>query len=86
MATKIYFFLESMSRNIWLLTSLVIVVIVAMLDFVTGPEIAFSLFYLIPVSLLAWFTGLKQGVLISFLSALVWFYVDHLTGRQYSSF
>ncbi len=40
------------------------------LDFLTGNEITFSLFYLLPVILVTWAVGQKMGVFISLLSAL----------------
>lgn len=55
------------------------------LDWWTGPELAFSIIYLAPVGLSAWFGGRWAGLLISCLAAVVWTYLDILDGRPYSN-
>ena len=45
----------------------------AILDHVTGQDLAFLCFYLIPVSFFIWFTTRRAGVLVSILCSLVWF-------------
>ncbi len=49
-------------------------------DWATGVEISFSIFYLIPVSVAAWFTGRAGGLFMSLLSATVWFANDSVIG------
>jgi diguanylate cyclase (GGDEF)-like protein len=44
-----------------------------MLDYVTGG-FPFAIFYLIPISLITWFTGKQPGILASIASALIWFF------------
>jgi signal transduction histidine kinase len=53
-------------------------------DYLTGPQIAFSIFYLFPISFVAWFAGKRSGVVISIAGAIVWFYADLLSGAVYS--
>jgi signal transduction histidine kinase/CheY-like chemotaxis protein/HPt (histidine-containing phosphotransfer) domain-containing protein len=53
-------------------------------DYVTGEEISFSIFYLIPVSLVAWQVGARWGVLISVLSGAAWYTADLLGHLPYS--
>ncbi|CAN5254436.1 hypothetical protein BH24PSE2_BH24PSE2_07900 [soil metagenome] len=49
------------------------VILIGLADFFTGPDLAFALFYLIPVSAIAWQTGSRGlGVAIALLSAGVW--------------
>ncbi|MGW8249153.1 MAG: hypothetical protein ACWGO1_00795, partial [Anaerolineales bacterium] len=64
-------FLEKQSKETILLISLELIILLGMLDYATGYEISFSLFYLIPVSLAAWFVGRRPGLLISTASALI---------------
>ena len=45
----------------------------AILDHITGQDLSFLCFYLIPVSFFIWFTTRRLGVLISLLCSLVWF-------------
>ncbi|MCX5905969.1 MAG: diguanylate cyclase, partial [Deltaproteobacteria bacterium] len=42
----------------------------------TGPEIAFSIFYLLPVMLCAWFVDRRWAIFTSLASAVVWFIAD----------
>ena len=75
---------EQRGKGFWTLLALVLIVLLGLIDLYTGPEIAFALFYLIPVSLLAWFSGRGLGVFISFVSAGVWLLVDLLTREPYT--
>lgn len=44
--------------------------------YLAGVEIAFSLFYFIPISLVVWFAGGLYGTVISFISITVWLLTD----------
>jgi glucose-6-phosphate-specific signal transduction histidine kinase len=46
-------------------------------DYLTGIEIDFTLFYLIPVFVLTWTISRRAGILTAMLCALVWAVVDH---------
>jgi PAS domain S-box-containing protein len=66
--------------------SYLMVFLVGVLDHITNPEFAFSLFYLIPISFNTWYLNRKNGILISLMSALVWLYVDSSSASSYESF
>jgi diguanylate cyclase (GGDEF)-like protein len=57
--------------------------VLGFLDFLTGYEFAFSLFYLIPISLITWFTGQRIGIVASFVSTLVWIISDVVAENPY---
>jgi signal transduction histidine kinase len=61
-----------------------LVAVIGTLDYVTGAEIAFSIFYLLPISLVGWFVGEKEGTFISIASSLVWLGADLASGHSYS--
>lgn len=63
--------------------SLVLLAIVGTIDYATGYELSFSIFYTIPVGLSAWYLGRRFGLLFSILSALVLFLVDAAAGHPY---
>lgn len=65
--------------------AVLLVLALAALDYLTGPAISFSIFYLIPVSISAWFVGRKSGVALAFLAAIVWLTVEMLGNQQYPS-
>lgn len=45
-------------------------------DWASGPDISFSVFYLIPIAYATWFVGTQAGILAAAVSATVWFVVD----------
>ena len=81
---KIIASLEERSQFFWATTGLAFILAVGMVDFLTGYELAFSLFYLIPISLVTWFAGRRLGVMAAIASALTWYVADVVSGRPYS--
>jgi diguanylate cyclase (GGDEF)-like protein len=61
-----------------------ITILLGLIDYLTGPEILFSIFYLIPIFLAAWFAGLIWSVLVSLFCSIIWFMADSLAGHIYS--
>ena len=59
-------------------------ILLGIIDYATGPEIGFSIFYLLPISLVAWFSGILWAVVISFICSTIWFLSDSLGGHTYS--
>ena len=68
----------------WFFSGLVLVACMGILDILTGSELAFSLFYLIPIILITWFAGKKIGLVICGASAIMWFAADVLAGQAYT--
>ena len=56
--------------------SLVAVASICLVDLLSGPDIGFSLFYLIPVVVTAWFVGRGPGVILAVAGALAWLVAD----------
>ena len=81
---KLIVMLEGRSEVFWAFTMFLSVGLIGLLDYYTGSEIAFSFFYLIPVSLLAWFTNRPLGILTSAIAAIIWLIAEETTGRFYS--
>jgi len=77
--------LERRGTLFWAVTGGVLVAGVGFADVVTGSEIAFSLFYLLPVSLAAWFSGRNLAVAISVVSSLAWAVAEAIAGPTYST-
>jgi len=77
--------LEKLSKPVWIMGGLVLLCGVGFLDYLTGPELSFSLFYLFPIAILSWETNSQAGIGISFISACIWFAIDVLSGAHYSS-
>ncbi|MGE5246984.1 MAG: GGDEF domain-containing protein [Verrucomicrobiota bacterium] len=60
-------------------SSVVMVLLLGVLDHLTGTQMSFLLFYLVPIALVAWFGGVWFGFAISAFAALVWF-LSHSQG------
>ena len=73
--------LESYSRPFVLAIGLVLIALIGILDVVTGYELSFSLFYLIPIGLIAWIAGRRMGIAAAVVGALVWLLAD-IQARQ----
>jgi len=67
-----------------LLIGLIIILLVGLIDYLTGAEMEFTLFYLLPIILLTWYTGSIVGFIASVLSAVVYYVVDVVSGPEYS--
>jgi diguanylate cyclase (GGDEF)-like protein len=59
-----------------LVLSLLAVVLIGYIDFLTGPEFAFSLFYLIPIAFISWVRGRLYGLVASVAAAAAWYVAD----------
>ncbi|MGH9580512.1 MAG: hypothetical protein ACRD2R_05915 [Terriglobales bacterium] len=55
-----------------LAAAIALVLLLGVLDYLTGPEISFYVFYLLPVSLAAWSVGRAAGIGVSLLCAAAW--------------
>lgn len=77
--------LEERGILFWLVVGLVFVALVGWLDLITGYEYAFSLFYLAPISLTAWYAGRRVGIPIAIMSGLLWLAAGVAAGATFSS-
>ncbi|MEO7622057.1 MAG: GGDEF domain-containing protein [Gallionella sp.] len=66
------------------LAGLVLLVIIGLVDYITGYELSFFIFYLIPITHAAWYGNKRMGYLFCVISVSTWFYVDHASGHRYS--
>src|SRR5579871_302407 len=57
---------------------LALVGLIAFLDYVTGPDLSVTLFYLIPAAAVAWWGGLPHGILIALAGSISWHFIDVL--------
>ena|GEM_PF-3533469 len=69
--------LDRMSTPAVVLSSCMALVLIGIGDYVTGVEIIFTMFYLIPVSAITWRLGRAAGIFASLICAIVWSIVDY---------
>jgi signal transduction histidine kinase len=63
---------------------LILVVLLGVLDYITGPQISFSVFYLLPISLVTWLTNRQSGIISAVISAATWLMADLTAPTFYS--
>jgi signal transduction histidine kinase len=79
---KIISVIGALPRAVIMLIAAAGITAVYLLDYMTGTEISFSIFYLIPISVAVWYLGTWEGIAASVVSAVLWFIGD---ARAYSN-
>ena len=64
---------------------LLILIVLGIIDLATGYEYSFSVFYLLPISIAAWYDQYKTTVITILLSAITWLIADINAGHLYSN-
>jgi diguanylate cyclase (GGDEF)-like protein len=78
-------FIEAQSKRAVGACGIALSILLGYLDLISGVEIHLLLLYLIPIFLGSWFVSREMGVYLAFFGSLIWFVVDSLGGRVYSS-
>jgi signal transduction histidine kinase len=76
---------EQCSRAVLITGGLILLLVIGLVDYLTGSEIMFSVFYLLTVALATWFVGWRFGLLMSVLSIGAWVGGDIAAGARYSN-
>lgn len=76
--------LENGKPLFWAITSIAAIALLGLIDTLTGNEITFSLFYLVPIVLVTWSVNQTAGLVLSLLSALTLLAAEIAAGRTYS--
>ncbi len=71
-------------RSLTLVVGLLMVAVLTVVDYVTGSEISFSVFYLAPVLYVTWWAGRGRGMIVAVISAGTWGLADVAAGATYS--
>jgi len=82
---RIFEALENGRPLFWTVAGIVSIGLFGLLDYLTGIEVTFSLFYLAPIVLVTWAVDQNAGLCMSFLSALAWLAAEYAAGQRYSS-
>ena len=76
---------EKIGKPFWVILAVILLGGVAALDFITGAELSFSIFYLIPIALFTWAVDGKVGIAAAFISAGIWLFIEIISSSDYSS-
>jgi len=77
--------LEKQSKSTLVVAGFILIGIIGFIDYLTGYEFAFSVFYVLPIFMVTWFTNQRFGLVASVASAIAWLVADVATGQTYSS-
>lgn len=75
-------YIRNQPRVVVIILGIVLVATAAIADYVTGSDLSFLLFYLIPVYFFVWFTTRKIGVIVSIVCAAIWA-AENIINRAY---
>jgi signal transduction histidine kinase len=81
---RLLHYLSRQSKLSLIVIGLVATLTLGLIDHLTGPELSFSIFYLLPISLAAWYIDRNIGFFLSLVSAGLWLAADLSAGRVYS--
>jgi diguanylate cyclase (GGDEF)-like protein len=61
-----------------------LIILIGYLDYITGPEIAIILLYILPIALAVWYAENIFGIFMSIISAIAWFSASYFSTPRYS--
>lgn len=64
--------------------AIVLTTMLGVVDWASGYELQFFVFYFIPVAIASWTCGAKHGYFMGILSGGVWFLADFVSGHPYT--
>jgi diguanylate cyclase (GGDEF)-like protein len=63
--------------------SLLMVAFIGVIRWISGPELAFSALFLVPIILSTWYAGRRIGILVSILSIMIWLAADMMMMSEF---
>ncbi len=66
--------------------SLSLVLLIGVVDYLTGYEFGLDLFYLFPIAFATWYIGVRAGVFFAVLTVNISNLSDYLAGKVYTNF
>ena len=67
---------NKVSKPGWIVVGVLLLSLVAFLDYLTGVDFSFSLFYLLPITLISWAISERFGLVFAILASCAWIAVD----------
>ncbi len=78
-------YLSKLPKSLLISAGSVMVLLVGILSHIAGPQLSLTIFYVIPIALVTWFSDRRLGFIFTILSALAWLMADLTSGATYSS-
>jgi diguanylate cyclase (GGDEF)-like protein len=76
--------LSPLSPVMVVIIGLLLVSVLASCHYLVGYEISFSVFYTMPIAMVAWYAGRRAAFIISIMSAAAWHLANRLAGETFS--
>jgi len=77
-------FFEDKSRAYITTLCIFFLFVLGFFDQLNGYETSFSIFYVLPIAVGAWYASQNSGHVISVVAAIIWLFVDRISGHKYS--
>ncbi|MGB8510211.1 MAG: GGDEF domain-containing protein [Pyrinomonadaceae bacterium] len=77
-------FLGQRSRTFVIVVASLCVLLLGIVNYLSGPDVSFLIFYSAPIILSAWYVGRGAGFLMCLMSGLSWIVVAILTYKHYA--
>lgn len=81
---KVNKYLSRQPKSAIMTFGFILVILIGYVSNLVGIEISTSILYLLPVSLVSWCVGRREGGFIALSSSAAWFIADWTFGRNYS--
>ncbi len=81
---KIVHQINTLNKWVLLISCVGLVLTLGVVDYLSGFEFSLSLFYLVPVSIAAWFINRNSSLFVAAISAMVWYTSNDLAGQTYT--
>jgi len=81
---KILLSLEKQNKSVFVFAGFILIGVIGFVDYITGYEFAFSVFYVFPIYLITWLTNQRSGFVASIASTIMWLVADMASGHPYS--
>jgi signal transduction histidine kinase len=83
MSTRLTRYLQGQPKPWLWLEAIALIIFFGCIDFLTGYDMTFFLFYAIPILLMVRFAGRAEAIIAALLCSVAWFIVDSAAGHPY---
>lgn len=80
---QMFRYLERQSKGTVLVIAVALAMMMAAIDVLVGTDYSLALFYLIPISIMAWFFETLYALIFSIICAFAWFYANEVYTREH---
>ncbi len=77
--------LKRQSSTFLITLGLLLILVIGIVDYLTGTELSISIFYVLPISLVAWSANRRTAIFLSVLSFAIGLVTDLAAGHRYSN-